>query len=406
MASTAGQQLTALLDALATLPDRITDPQQRKYGLTPQQLITTLPPVPDPAELNLAPLDAGLTGITADNVQQHQTDSPLLLGQLLTALRPPQPDRPISRAFYAPQDKGTITVLSATTFPAVALAAAGSLVLDGTAATDDINRALHAGIRWKADSDKAHLNPLAINTPSNLGLATLEIIQIPDLGPMGASRGADKQRRLEILLPAIQQWIINRFDPTAHLGVLEKSHFRSREAGHGVWFVDNQGSNAYQHDRALAMVGCPAPNLTASLAQFQVTHNDPHASLQSTPFRNWYGRRMGEQLIQGIHRLRPVRRHGETLLLFLITSIDLKGIGITGAAFKQLPASHFSKAAAPKADRTRERVIAAIEQLHALGLNPSQRAVAERAGISKTQTLRQAGGQDWAAFVEGVIYPF
>ena len=279
-------------------------------------------------------------------------------------------------------------------------------MLDGTAATDDINRALHAGIRWKADSDKAHLNPLAINTPSNLGLATLEIIQIPDLGPMGASRGADKQRRLETLLPAIQQWIINRFDPTAHLGVLEKSHFRSREAGHGVWFVDNQGSNAYQHDRALAMVGCPAPNLTASLAQFQVTHNDPHASLQSTPFRNWYGRRMGEQLIQGIHRLRPVRRHGETLLLFLITSIDLKGIGITGAAFKQLPASHFTKAAAPKADRTRERVIAAIEQLHALGLNPSQRAVAERAGISKTQTLRQAGGQDWAAFVEGVIYPF
>ena len=406
MASTAGQQLTALLDALATLPDRISDPQQRKYGLIPQQLIKALPPVPDPADLNLAPLDAGLTGITADNDQQHQTDSPLLLGQLLTALRPPQPDRPISRAFYAPQDKGTITVLSATTFPAVALAAAGSLVLDGTAATDDINRALHAGIRWKADSDKAHLNPLAINTPSNLGLATLEIIQIPDLGPMGASRGADKQRRLETLLPAIQQWIINRFDPTAHLGVLEKSHFRSREAGHGVWFVDNQGSNAYQHDRALAMVGCPAPNLTASLAQFQVTHNDPHASLQSTPFRNWYGRRMGEQLIQGIHRLRPVRRHGETLLLFLITSIDLKGIGITGAAFKQLPASHFSKAAAPKADRTRERVIAAIEQLHALGLNPSQRAVAERAGISKTQTLRQAGGQDWAAFVEGVIYPF
>jgi hypothetical protein len=120
---------------------------------------------------------------------------------------------------------------------------------------------------------------------------------------------------------------------------------------------------------------------------------------------------MGEQLIQGLHRLRPVRRHGETLLLFLITSIDLSGLRLKGGAstFKQIASSYFTQAAAPKAERTRQSVINAIKALHLEGLpleSITTRRVAELAGVGRNTAHRQATEQDWGTFVESVIFSF
>ena len=404
MATIEGQQLTALLDALATLPSTLSDPAHKQHGLQPQQLIAALPSVPDPAAFAFWPeLSPAVDGLTPDT-DRHDIDTPVpaLLHLLLQSLQTHAPADTTARAFYSPQDGGTITIHAATgQLTAAALSSAGSLVLDGTAALDDITRALHGGYRGPAD----HLAPVAVSTPTTLRPAALEVTQITDLGAMGRNRGADKQRRLEALLPALQQHTTDRFGPTAKLGVLEKSHFRSRDSGHGIWFVDNQGSNAYEHDQALAMVGTPAPNLTASLTQFQVTHHQPTATLESDSFRAWYGRRMGEQIIQGLHRLRPIRRSGETLLIFLITDINLSNVirpGQPGVTFTARSSAHFTKAAAPKKERTRDRVVAAIRELHAGGVPVTEitcRRVAEQAGVGRNTAHRQAGDGQWLTFV-------
>ena len=408
MATAPGQQLTALLDALGTLPDRITDPKERKYGLQPQRLVQVLPPVPLLDSLDLAPLDAGVQEMAADADHQHQTDSPLLLAELIRALGPKEEGALPARAFYSPLEKGTITVISgAVSLMATAHSAAGSLVLDGTAVISDITRALYG---FKT-IPVGHSVPQAIKTPSALKMADLEVIQIADLGPMGANRGEDKQRRVKALLPAIADWVTERFGPDSHTGVLEKSTFRCRESGHGIWFVDNQGSNAYENDRALIMVGCPSPNLTASLAQYQVTHHDLHATLNSTAFRNWYGARMGEQLVQAFHRLRPIRRPGETLLLILITDLDLKGLRICntdgrGNSFKKVGCSYFTKAAAPKKERTHHLVVTAIKLLHLTGIPVEQistRMVADRAKCSQSSAAKQRGDLQWKEFVQECI---
>lgn len=402
MATGAGLQLSVLLDALSTLPERITDPAQARYGLTPQQLLRHLPPVPELNAMDLGQLDCGIRDLPTDQDRQHQTDAPHLLPELLKALQTSQPNAHSTRAFF---NRDGVNLVSADLgLQESALVAAGSLVLDGTAATQDINHVLHGGRIFEAESELAHLNPLAVNTPTDCRPACLEVIQITDLGPMGAIRGDDKQRRLEALLPAIKRYVTDRFGPDAHTGVLEKSHYRSRESGHGVWFVDNQGSNAYQHDKALVLIGCPAHNLTAALAQFQVSRRDPHATFDSDSFRHWYARRMGEQLIQGIHRLRPIRRQGETLRFFLITSTDLSKLPLktSASSFKVMSSAYFTEAAAPKAERTKRSVINAIKKLREMGetmANVSTRRVGDIAGCSHTQARRQAGADGWKDFV-------
>lgn len=402
MATPEGQQLSALLDRLANLPAAITNPEQLRYGLQPQQLINALPAVPDPEAFPfLEGLEPDANALVAD-ADRHDitTPVPALLPGLLRALRSSEPGTHRARAFYSPSS-GITVITGSAHLQAAALSSAGSLVLDGTAALFDIHHALHGGSPAPAD----HLAPIAVSSPSNLRPATLEIVQIPDLGPCGANRGEDIQRRIEALLPALQIHTADRFGPTAKLGVLEKSHFRSREAGHGIWFVDNQGSNAFEHDQAIAMVGTPAPNLTASLAQFQVTHHNPTATINSSAFRDWYGRRMGEQIIQGLHRLRPIRRQGETLLIFLITNLDLSGVikPQPGVTFTTRSSGHFTKAAAPKRERTRDRVVAAIRELHTGGVPASEisvRRVAGEAGVGIATAKRQSGDGQWLTFVE------
>ena len=402
MATAEGQQLTALLDALHNLPAAITDPEERRYGLQPQQLINSLPQAPAPDVFPfLADLEPDTNGLVADT-ERHDATTPVpaLLQDLLRALQPITTGTQQARAYYCPRD-GITVITGSDLLQAAARSSAGSLVLDGTTALSDIHHALLGGAPAAAD----HLAPIAVSTPSKLKPANLEIIQITDLGACGANRGEDIQRRIEALLPALQIHTAERFGPTAKLGVLEKSHFRSREAGHGSWFVDNQGSNAFEHDQAIAMVGTPAPNLTASLAQFQVAHHNPATTINSSAFRDWYGRRMGEQIIQGLHRLRPIRREGETLLIFLITNLDLSGLirPQPGITFDSRLSGEFTKEAAPKKERTRDRVVAAIRELHAEGVHPSQRAVAQRTGISKTQVLRQAEDGPWGTFLQLVL---
>ena len=412
MATEAGQQLTRLLDALATLA-----PGDAPFGLTSQQLIKALPPAPAWSDIfgdQRILVGDGLLGLTPDSEGQHQTNQPLLLDLLLSALRTPTQhvgDVAFCRAHYDPSDKGKITLLRRRNDLRQAfLGSAGALVLDGTALTTDINAALR-GHTFKADSDIAHLNAESVRLPSPLKPAHLEIVQIPDLGHLGRNRGKDIQRRLEALIPAIQDHICERFGSDAHTGVLEKSHFRSREDGHGIWFVDNQGSNAYQHDQALIMVGAPAPNLTASLTQYQVARLDHHATLNSEGFRRWYAARMGEQFVQGLHRLRPIRREGATLVLYLITSLDLKGLRITtnskGLTFNQISSTYFTNAAAPKAQRTRESIVKAIIDLDHEGQPAnkiSTRKVAERVGCDAKTCRNATKGETWHEFVLDVLF--
>ena len=338
-----------------------------------------------------------------DDDRPSDITEPTLLPTLINALSGKTGD---ITAFFDPKGKGSITTISRSLLlTAKVMGSAGSLVLDGTAHLDDINHLLFDNINLCGiDPPPA---PVAIKTAHTLKPAAIEFIQIADMGAMGRNRGKDMQRRLEQLLPAIKQHVRDRFGPDATTGVLEKSHFRDRDDGHGVWFVDNQGSNAYETDQALIMVGTPAPNLTAALAQFQSLHCDRDAHLNAPAFRSWYAQRMGEQLIQGIHRLRPIRREGETLMVFIISDADLSGLRIADdVQLKQIPSSTFCKGAAPKRERTRDKVINAIWSLYLEGTPAdaiTTRRVAVVAGVAQTTVMRQKGDQLWGAFVNHVI---
>lgn len=408
-----GQQLNTLLDTIATLPDHLSE-REAKYGCDPITLGRILPPVPAtilPAlQLPLITTDE----LTPDTKPLPQASPPpALLGVLLEALLP-SPDGPVrSRATYSPQDGGQLQITTRShRLSGAHLLSAGSLVLDGTAQLDTITRLLNGG----PTPLRPELTPEAVTIPHQHRPAGLEVVQIPDLGAMGLKRGADQQRRLEALLVALQQLELKHSGPAGRLGVLEKSKLRSRADGHGAWFCDSRGSNAFEQATALALIGLPMPNLTAALAQFQVLYNQPLATITSAAFRDWYGRQVGEELIQGIHRLRPIRRGGELLRIYLITDADLSGVGMkagmsgpNGSSFTVKASGYFTAAAAPKPERTRQRVIEAIEQLHQEGLVPAAittRLVAERAGVGRNTAHRQAGEQPWAYFVEEVLIPW
>ena len=395
-------RLIEILDTLAALPIFL-DAQQQKFGAGLIDITTVIGAIPQRFELEFLKIPE----LDTDPSPDHDTKSldittPHQLPALLDCLRGTVPG---SSVLYSPQNNGNLeliredlSLLSAT------IASAGALVLDGTANIADIRRYLHC------DLSVAHpsLEPIAIKTAHTLKPASVEIIQIGDLGALGRNRGADIQKRLTALLPALQGHVQKRFGPEATTGVIEKSHFRDRDSGHGIWFVDNQGSNAFEKDKALIMVGLPSMNLTGALARFQATHHQRDAHLNAPDFRAWYSQRMGEQIIQGIHRLRPIRREGETLLVFMITDADLSGLGIgREAPLQQLPSGHFTKAAAPKRDRTKEKVIEAIWTIYRQGTPEAAittRRVAEVAGCTHTTARRQAAERSWGQFVSDAIH--
>lgn len=400
-----GQQLITLLDIAAALPERL-NKQEALYGCDPVTLASILPLITTGVVEALKIPVTSTEGITPDSTPLlHSAPTPALLGELLQALLPPN-ERVHRRVLYTPRDGGQLQIISLN--PSVAQAhrgSAGSLVLDGTADLEAITNHLTGG---ETPPSSPELRPEAIETPTSYKLAQIEVVQISDLGVMGRNRGDDCKQRLGELLEGLRKYVCDRFGPNAHLGVIDNATHRSRDDGHGAWFVDNQGSNAFQHDQAIALVGLPAPNLNASLAQFQVLYNQPRTSITSASFRSWYGRQMGEQLIQAIHRLRPIRREGEVLLVFLICSADLSGIGfqpgVKGGrgSLTVMESSYFNPAAAPKAERTRRKVIGAIQQLYQEGVSPKQittRLVAQRAGVD-AKTCRNAGqGFGWSVFV-------
>lgn len=405
-----GQQLIALLDTLATLPDRLSEDEAR-YGCDPQVLERILPPVPagilDALQIPLVSTE----GLTPDTKPLPlEASPPARLGELLQALLPPDEGITRSRVIYSPLDSGQLQIITLSQHVSSAhLASAGSLVLDGTASLDNITQLLTGG----APPPSPDLQPEAVTLPHRLGLAGLEVVQITDLGAMGLGRGDDQKRRLQALLDVLRA---QEEASGGWLGVMEKSKYRDRDRGDGIWFGDSRGSNAFETATALALIGLPMPNITASLAQFQVLHNRPQATTSSADFRDWYAMQVGEELIQGIHRLRPIRRGGQRLRFYLITKVDLSGVGLTpgmtgpgGSSFTKKESGHFTAQAAPKAQRTRQRVIEAIEQLYGEGVAPAAittRLVAERADCTHTTARRQACELPWQVFVEGVLFPW
>ena len=397
--------LSEVIDTLATLPDHL-EPDQVKYGATPNQIAPLLPALPELQDLPF------LQEIDPDQIHDLIPDThgellsdpeqPLLLPALLKAVAGLE----ASNLSYSAKDKGRL-VISRRSLSLVAafLASAGAMVMDGTAATDDIELALaEAFIR----REHQHPAPIAFKSASTLRPAQFELIQVTGLGNLGRQRGTDIQKRLKALIEALRDHLINEQGPEASLGVLEKNVHRDKDDGWGAWFVDNQGSNAFQHNTGLAMCGLPAPNFTATLTAYQLLHNNPAAHFNCPGFRAWYGRLIGEQLIQAIHRLRPIRREGQHLYGYLITDANLDTLNL-GDQIQKRSADSFTRAAARKSDRTSYAVEQAICSLFDQGTpvdQISKRRVAQLVGCSPTTALRQASDRPWEAFVRSLIFDF
>lgn len=170
--------------------------------------------------------------------------------------------------------------------------------------------------------------------------ATLEITQYVGIGRLGFTRKKTQEKQTEQLLRHLKdQGEIDRNTPVVDI----KNSGVSRSRKPLTWLSTSRGSNAAAKAENLVIVGAPGPNLVAALNRYcllygvdisledtgffhrrfwtaSASRNEGggmyvECALESTNsgFRNYYRALIEAELDQALHRLRGVRRPGETL---------------------------------------------------------------------------------------------
>jgi hypothetical protein len=207
-------------------------------------------------------------------------------------------------------------------------------------------------------------------------LANLDLIQVNDLGRMGAQRGNHQQQRAGAIITHYKLQ-----DPTTKV-----IDFKINQAD-GAWFRDSRGINDFLQTKTLILVGTPCPNLAELMAQFAIlTGEFPREDNEE--FQRFVDEVIEAEFMQAIGRLRANRRPDEQLQIIIISDFELS------IPTGKVTGKEITIAAASKLERTQQLIIDAVAQLKAANQKVTQTAVAAITGltqgyISRFRTLLQ-----------------
>lgn len=223
--------------------------------------------------------------------------------------------------------------------------------------------------------------------------ATLNCIQIFDLGRVTRDRGEDQKRRVAALQAAL--------DKEGKLGVIDFKAFEGADR-FGAWFRDSRGSNAFQDCDNILAIGTPCQNLGSLLAEYCLLEGR-NVAMDDTGFQDWVTWKILVEIEQAKGRLRASRRAGEVLNFYLVSDLQSDQGGIDG--FEQVTAKSLTVDAGSKPERTYSLIVnAAVAKLKA-GQKVTQAALAKIVGVSqgRISQLVKAFQGSWDQFLELLI---
>jgi hypothetical protein len=325
-----------------------------------------------------------------DPDQELIVPEPLLLPALLRAVQG------LSGTLQAGQEQLQVVVPSEAIQEALR-GTAGVIALDATAGASEVQALLTPA------GEEVTFG--ALRTTEETGIDRIRFVQIRCLGRMSAQRGALQLRQRDALIRAIETRtkvdavFFRRRRPlppgrTPTVAVLDYQKFAKKGWLH--WFVDHRGSNAARSAAALIVVGLPRPNMGAAEAEFKAAN--PGAS--DAEFQESYRRRVGQELIQAIHRLRPIDLGSDDrLVIYLLTNDDLSGMGFQ---IEQAQARDFSWRAGGAHWQTLAEASRIVEVILEHGERPTQRLVAQVGEIPRRTIgdALKALGMSWKELVE------
>lgn len=290
---------------------------------------------------------------------------------------------------------GVLTVtLGERRLPNIANRAGCNIYLDATATVAEITRPLQL-----ADAKQLLVAEQITPTVNNL-----EVIQVTTLGRLGLTQRSDYcSQRLAAVIDQIQQQA-----PGEVVALDFKRHTKDGD-GKRHWWVDSRGINDLANCQTLILTGTPCPNLSELVAEFTVLYNrcprpgkervrypirasaQTNAELQpylemevsaDLEFRQFVRCRILATYHQAIGRLRAHRRPQEKLTVYIIADYPLDIPVI------HLPAAEITPKAAGKKEQKLMAMLAAAQQLQAVGQKVTQQAVATVVGCSQQYVSR------------------
>jgi hypothetical protein len=280
------------------------------------------------------------------------------------------------------------------------------LILDGTPDPADVRT-------WAAADPESFA---AVRSSEDTGLQNVQIVQVHGMGSMSSSREKARTADRDEFIAHATQSLMQHLEKTEpKVGVIDHKKFARQ--GMGCHHADTRGTNAYVDADALAVVGLPLRALGPALAQFATAHRVAFAGDGfAAAFSAWYERRLSEDLLQTIHRLRPLRRAGQNLTAWILSDrpIHIPGATITAAkaqAFSPLIGSTAHRGLDRLADliNSRTDIFAPVTQAQAAALlhqllssQPATRSAASTPASLERQIrrhLKAAGFPSWRHFL-------
>ena len=193
----------------------------------------------------------------------------------------------------------------------------------------------------------------------------LQILQIRDLGKLCQQRGADQQRRLNLIIERLQE---------EHPGKTRTIDLK-RFAEDGCWWRDSRGRNEFEECEQLILIGTPARNWGKSLCSYLALGGNPNL------FERFYNGQIAEDLIQGIGRIRAQSRPGVPLKVILITNFEIGNY--VGLNIQNLKSGDVCPDAAPKVERTVNNIAKTFLSLKNQNIKATQKSIAETLKLAR-----------------------
>ena len=203
----------------------------------------------------------------------------------------------------------------------------------------------------------------------------LKIMQVTSLGHLGGDRSTSKNERVTALLEALEEKHPN-------IGVID--YKRSKRQGDGHWFHDSRGSNEFQDNDVLVLLGDPYTDIGSLLCQYQCLTNKL-VSLSDEGFQEYINHNLQSERIQAVGRLRAQIRPESELTCYCVTDKDLGYLTqyFPEACIKQLDAIKIAANAGSRSQQTHQAIFTAYKELSEAGAKITQQAIASTANISQ-----------------------
>ncbi len=168
-------------------------------------------------------------------------------------------------------------------------------------------------------------------------------------------------------------------------GVID--HLAVKGEGHGHWFADSRGTNAYQDKTALITVGSPYMDIGSLAMVYSTMTGDKNAVKGNPKFDKFVQRFKQSEVIQAGGRLRVHRRQEEKLFWYVVTDEDISYLksAFPGAKFEQTNAFSICPEAGSQSEQTFAAIFQAMKCLFDEGKKITQEAIAKTCARIKTQ---------------------